>query len=415
MPRNFVVAITGASGVPTPCDSWTFCWPPAATSLAHQPGRPDRAEAGTRPGRRSRSISARRCSCSTAGSSGGSEAATAAERRRHLQRCRARLGRWGAAGPASFASPLPRFFGPDRQRFVATDGMVVCPCSGGTLSAIVHGTGTNLIHRAAAVHLKERRKLILVPRETPLSLVQLETCGRRRSGRGDPAGHARLLPRRRAIRDLIDFVVARICDQLGSRQHLDPPLGKLDEPTMPCSRPPAGDDPLQPHAVCPAVRAVGGGDGLVGHLRASRPAFRWQDLPGILVAWSSPAARRWPSIGWPTGARRAEPAHPDAPSAGRLAEPASVAAFTVALLAGFRGRHAPLPAPNPLPMSCLAAGAGLPVRLQLCEAIYAPVAFLAGGGLDAGAPGGLGGDPRELAWPPYAGVAVVLFGWPAST
>ena len=52
--------------------------------------------------------------------------------------------------------------------------MVICPCSGGTLGAVVHGTGENLIHRAAGVHLKERRKLIVVPRETPLSTIQLE-------------------------------------------------------------------------------------------------------------------------------------------------------------------------------------------------------------------------------------------------
>ena len=97
-----------------------------------------------------------------------------------------------------------------------TEGMVVCPCSMGTLGAIVHAAGRNLIHRAAEVHLKERRRLILVPRETPLSLVHLENMKR-----AAEAG-ALVLPampafyhRVTAVADLVDFLVGRICDQLG--------------------------------------------------------------------------------------------------------------------------------------------------------------------------------------------------------
>ena len=107
-----------------------------------------------------------------------------------------------------------------------TDGMVVCPCSTGTLSAIVHGASTNLIHRAAAVHLKEGRKLILVPRETPLSLIQIENMKQ-----ATQAG-AVILPAMPAfyhgvklIGDLVDFVVARICDQLGVANALIEPWG----------------------------------------------------------------------------------------------------------------------------------------------------------------------------------------------
>jgi 4-hydroxy-3-polyprenylbenzoate decarboxylase len=113
------------------------------------------------------------------------------------------------------------FLAPIASGSFLTDGMVVCPCSGCTLSAIVHGAADNLIHRAADVHLKERRKLILVPRETPLSLPQIENMKL-----AAQAG-AVVLPAMpgfyhgvKLISDLIDFVVARICDQLGVANRL---------------------------------------------------------------------------------------------------------------------------------------------------------------------------------------------------
>jgi 4-hydroxy-3-polyprenylbenzoate decarboxylase len=96
-----------------------------------------------------------------------------------------------------------------------TAGMVICPCSGSTMSAVVTGASKNLIQRAADVHLKERRPLILVPRETPLSKLQLENMHR-----ACDLG-AIVLPAMpgwyhgvKTIRDLVDFVVARILDQL---------------------------------------------------------------------------------------------------------------------------------------------------------------------------------------------------------
>lgn len=97
-----------------------------------------------------------------------------------------------------------------------TAGMVICPCSGSTLGAVAHAVGENLIHRAAEVHLKERRKLVVVPRETPLSLPQLKNM------QAIHEAGAVVLPaapgfyaRAETVSDLVDFVVARICDQLG--------------------------------------------------------------------------------------------------------------------------------------------------------------------------------------------------------
>ena len=97
-----------------------------------------------------------------------------------------------------------------------TGGMVLAPCSMSTLASVAHGITANLATRAADVHLKERRKLILVPRETPLSLVHIENmAAATRAG-------AIVLPampgwyhRPRTLDDLVDFVVGRIVDQLG--------------------------------------------------------------------------------------------------------------------------------------------------------------------------------------------------------
>jgi 4-hydroxy-3-polyprenylbenzoate decarboxylase len=102
-----------------------------------------------------------------------------------------------------------------------TGGMVVCPCSMGTVAAIAHGLSQNLIHRAADVHLKERRKLILVPRETPLNVVQLRnlTVCVEAGAVVLPAMPA-FYQRPQSLQDLIDFIVGRICDQLGVEHEL---------------------------------------------------------------------------------------------------------------------------------------------------------------------------------------------------
>jgi 4-hydroxy-3-polyprenylbenzoate decarboxylase len=102
-----------------------------------------------------------------------------------------------------------------------TGGMVICPCSMGTLAGIAHGLSQNLIHRAADVHLKERRRLVLVPRETPLNVVQLKnmTACVEAGAVVLPAMPA-FYTRPKTLEDAVDFIVGRICDQLGIAHQL---------------------------------------------------------------------------------------------------------------------------------------------------------------------------------------------------
>lgn len=95
-------------------------------------------------------------------------------------------------------------------------GMVICPCSMGTLSAISQGTSRSLVERAADVALKERRPLLLVPRETPYSAIHLENMLRvTRAGAVVLPASPGFYHRPAAVQDLVDFVVARVLDHLG--------------------------------------------------------------------------------------------------------------------------------------------------------------------------------------------------------
>jgi len=110
------------------------------------------------------------------------------------------------------------------------DAMVVCPCSMGTLAAIAHGLASSLIERAADVVMKERRQLILVPRETPFSTLHLENMlSLSRNGAVILPPSPGFYHQPRGIDDLVDFVVARVLDQLRVPHDLVPRWG--DAPT----------------------------------------------------------------------------------------------------------------------------------------------------------------------------------------
>lgn len=97
-----------------------------------------------------------------------------------------------------------------------THGMVVCPCSMGTVAAIAAGTSRSLVERAADVTLKERRKLVLVPRETPLSLVHLKNLvAVTEAGAVVIPAAPGFYHRPTSVAELVDFIVQRALDQLG--------------------------------------------------------------------------------------------------------------------------------------------------------------------------------------------------------
>jgi 4-hydroxy-3-polyprenylbenzoate decarboxylase len=107
------------------------------------------------------------------------------------------------------------------------DAYAICPCSMGTLGTIASGAMSNLIHRAASVALKEERKLVLMPRETPLSAIHLRTMLTLREAGATILFLAPGFYRRaETVDDLLDFVVGRALDQLGLEHELVPGWGE---------------------------------------------------------------------------------------------------------------------------------------------------------------------------------------------
>jgi 4-hydroxy-3-polyprenylbenzoate decarboxylase len=131
-------------------------------------------------------------------------------------RYRARDGQLQVFGPNAW-------FSPPASGSNAPQAMVVCPCTSGALAAIAHGNADNLIERAADVAIKEGRKLILVPREMPLSAIHLENMLKlARLGVVILPPSPGFYHRPKRIEDLVDFVVARLLDHLGIEHTLLP-------------------------------------------------------------------------------------------------------------------------------------------------------------------------------------------------
>ena len=119
------------------------------------------------------------------------------------------------------------WFSPPASGSSSPSSMVICPASGSTISAIAHGASKNLIERAADVALKERRQLIVVPREMPYSEIHLENMLRlTRMGAVVMPASPGFYHQPTGINDLVDFVVGRILDHLEIKQTIMPRWGE---------------------------------------------------------------------------------------------------------------------------------------------------------------------------------------------
>lgn len=125
------------------------------------------------------------------------------------------VARWQES-PNFAYHPIGDLKSPIASGTTRTSGMVIVPCSVGTLAAIAHGLSSNLLQRAADVCLKERRRLVVVPRETPLSPIHLENMlALARLGVTVLPPEPAFYLRPRSVEDVVEYVVAKALDALG--------------------------------------------------------------------------------------------------------------------------------------------------------------------------------------------------------